>query len=56
MNTRKGKGYFYARGQRDAAAFKVDCWFKLNLYALRRNAWPQWAKIAYINGFNGWGL
>lgn len=54
MKTNRGKGYFYAMGQRDETVYG-----KAALHYLLRvkgGGYPDWARIAYYHGFNGWGL
>lgn len=51
MKTNRGKGYFYAMGQRDKAL--GDGWPQphyLRLY------WPEWGLPAYYCGFYGRAL
>ena len=49
MKNNRGKGYFYAKGQRDAALMSGIPYGSGKL-------WPRWASVAYVNGFNGWAL
>ena len=44
MNTKRGKGYFYSLGARDANYWTVPYIYQ---------AWPEWAKNSYRCGFFG---
>jgi len=49
MKTNRGKGYFYAMGQSDKSLFAAA-------RGASANVWPEWARTAYLHGFNGWAL
>lgn len=56
MNTKGGKGYFYAMGQKDACRYGEDSRIYRALGKSRKNAWAVWAAEAYYCGYWGLGL
>ncbi len=50
MNTKKGKGYFYLRGQRDRTENNVHT-AALLLNKIRKSELPAWCKYAYVDGW-----
>lgn len=57
MNTKAGKGYFYAQGQRakieHSWAFGKSPEFEYVLLVITKDIRPDWAKYAFRQGFYG---